>query len=298
MPPVTSWSQPSCWRRSGRMAGRRALLWSAAPALVLYGFHNWDLLVVAASVAGLWAWKRGKPGWAAFWFGVGTALKVYPLLFLVVLTIERWTGAKRRPALKALGIGLGTVVFINLPFALGSRSGWLATYKFHRIRLPNFDSLWGVAALVRGSGFWLSRRGELNFVSTLLIAGTVLLVLASAHRMSKEEGTYPFLQVCAALVATVLLWNKVQSPQYTLWLLPFFVLLKVNPLWWAAYSLVDVFVYLSVFQLAATNFVAAEPFVITAVVVRALLLLLLIAVLLRAAPVTLQAEPASVRRGT
>ena len=44
----------------GRMTGLRALLFSASPILLLYAFHNWDLAVVAASVAGFWSWWRGR----------------------------------------------------------------------------------------------------------------------------------------------------------------------------------------------------------------------------------------------
>jgi len=36
----------------GGMVGGRALRWSASPMLLLYAFQNWDLAVVAASVAG------------------------------------------------------------------------------------------------------------------------------------------------------------------------------------------------------------------------------------------------------
>ncbi|MDQ3877123.1 MAG: hypothetical protein M3290_02055, partial [Actinomycetota bacterium] len=47
----------------------RALMWAAAPSIVLYSFHNWDLLVVAAAVAGFYMWHRGQPVWAAVLFG-------------------------------------------------------------------------------------------------------------------------------------------------------------------------------------------------------------------------------------
>jgi hypothetical protein len=54
--------------------------------------------------------------------------------------------------------------------------------------------------------------------------------------------------VCAALLAAFLLWNKVHSPQYTLWLLPFFALLKISGVWWLAYSATDLLVYIGVFR--------------------------------------------------
>ena len=49
-------------------------------------------------------------------------------------------------------------------------------------------------------------------------------------------------------MAAFLLWNKVHSPQYTLWLLPFFVLIRVNVLWWIGYAIADLMVYVGVFR--------------------------------------------------
>jgi hypothetical protein len=45
-----------------------------------------------------------------------------------------------------------------------------------------------------------------------------------------------------------LLLNKVSSPQYTLWLLPFLALLRVHWAWWAAFTVADALVYVGVFR--------------------------------------------------
>ena len=71
-----------------RMVGARALLWAGAPAIVLYAFHNWDLLVVASAVAGIYAWRSRKDLWAALWFGVGGGFKLLPILFVASLVVE------------------------------------------------------------------------------------------------------------------------------------------------------------------------------------------------------------------
>src|SRR5690349_17769594 len=44
-----------------RMVAVRAVLWTASPILILYAFHNWDLLAVTASVAGVYyCWWSGR----------------------------------------------------------------------------------------------------------------------------------------------------------------------------------------------------------------------------------------------
>ena len=54
------------------------------------------------------------------------------------------------------------------------------------------------------------------------------------------------------------------SPQYVLWLLPFFVLLRISVWWWAAYSRRRPTVYVGVFRwfydFGFTNDVAAASF--------------------------------------
>jgi uncharacterized membrane protein len=229
------------------LTGLRALLWAAAPAVVLYAFHNWDLLVVAASVAGFWYWSKDRATLAALCFGVGGALKLFPLFFLVPMVIERWTSKERRESAGCAAVGTGTFALINLPFALANFNGWWATFEFHRLRGPNFDNIWAVRSV---GPFTLPALdpGDLNVVTASFTAIMFVFALTYGFRCLHREGRYPFIQVSAALLAAFLLWNKVHSPQYTLWVLPFFVLLRINVVWWVAYTAVDLAVYVGVFR--------------------------------------------------
>lgn len=229
-----------------RMARWRALMWAASPALIWYSFHNWDLLVVAAVVAGIWSWHKGRSVAAAIWFGIGGALKMYPILFVVPLALERWHAGDRKDAAKVFGAGAGTLLAINLPFMLINFSGWWGTYDFHKVRGPNFDSIWGL--LSDGSTSQWLFVPKLNLLVAALTLIWFGLALAAGWWRVKKDGVYPFLQVAGALLISFLLWNKVHSPQYTLWLLPFFVVLRVHVLWWVAYAAVDTVAYVSIFK--------------------------------------------------
>ncbi|HEX2295642.1 MAG TPA: glycosyltransferase 87 family protein, partial [Actinomycetota bacterium] len=208
-----------------RMSGWRALLWAAAPAVVLYAFHNWDLLVVGSAVAGLWCWRRGKPVGAAVWFGAGAAFKLYPAFFLAPLFLDRLRRRGFSSALGSAAAGAGTWALVNAPFFFAGREGWLATYRFHARRGPNFDSIW---ALWFPSDTWLGDYGaiapdRLSLVTAVLTGAFFAGALAYGWWRSRAEGEFPFLQVCGAVLAAFMLWNKVHSPQYALWMLPFFV---------------------------------------------------------------------------
>jgi hypothetical protein len=95
-----------------------------------------------------------------------------------------------------------------------------------------------------------------------------------------------------------LLLHKVHSPQYTLWLLPFFVLLRVRWGWIVAYLLADLAMYIGIFRLfyllnAGLDAGIGGGFAAQAVAIgvwgRAALLVALFVVMLRA-PTTLVAH--------
>ncbi|MGH2750540.1 MAG: glycosyltransferase 87 family protein [Actinomycetota bacterium] len=265
-----------------RMTGLRALLWAAAPAIVLYAFHNWDLLAVAAAVGGLYLWWRDKPLGAAAAFGIGAALKMYPLMFLGPLALDLIWRKDLGRAIRAAATGVGAWLAINLPFMVANFDGWYATYAFHRRRLPNFDSIWQL-----GWPAWPPSRT--NLVTTgLLLLSFALILGAGLLGRPRRSAPYPFLQTCAALLAAFLLFNKVHSPQYTLWLLPFFVVLRVHLGWWIAYALADLAVYVGVFRwfydvvYQGLDFTWAKRLLIAGVWTRAALLLALVVVFLTA----------------
>src|SRR5207237_8445868 len=65
---------------------------------------------------------------------------------------------------------------------------------------------------------------------------------------ARREGVFPFVQVCAAMLFAFVLLGKVFSPQYALWLLPFFALVRVRWWWWSAFVAADLVLYFSLFR--------------------------------------------------
>lgn len=263
-----------------RMTGWRALLWAAAPAVALYGFHNWDLLVVAAVVGAMWAQARGHPLRSAGLLGVGAALKLYPLLFMAPLVLDEWRRSRRR-GMQAAAVAGVTVVAANAPFFVQNPQGWWATYAFHGLRTADFNTVWAWA--------WPSAGPDsLNTLTAVLIVVSGVGLAFWGWFTSRGAPEYPWLQVGAASLASFLLWNKVHSPQYVLWLLPFFVLLRVRLWWWAAYSVVDLILYVGIFRwfydsaYLGLDVTPAKVALISAVWGRAALLAMLVAVFMRA----------------
>jgi len=230
------------------LVGWRALVWAAAPALVFYSVYNWDLLPVAWTLGAVLAWRRGRYGWAAAFLGLGAATKIYPGFFLLPLLIERLVARDRRGALLVVGTGAGAWLVVNLPFILINFDGWWATYAFQAARTADITTnsiyFWGfpqwTPAMV--DGFSIVAIG-------LCWAGALALgwVLRGAH------GAYPWIQVSAAMLFTFLAFNKVYSPQYALWALPFLALIALRWGWWVAFWCIDAVLFIGLFRWYATS---------------------------------------------
>lgn len=265
-----------------RLSGSRALLWAAAPPLVLYTLHNWDLLAVAAATGGFYAWHRGRTPLAAVLFGIGTCLKIYPGLFLLPLALERLWRRDRVGAVEALGWGGLTVVLANLPFVLINRGGWATTYVFQEARQADTssNSIW----------FWVwphFTTEQLNRLIPVLVLLSLAAAVTYGTWRARREGVFPLLQVCAAALVAFLLLNKVSSPQFTLWVLPFFALLRVRLGWWFALLVTDLMVYVGVFRwfhhlIGGTDGTLASRLLTVGVWGKAALLVLLFVLFLRA----------------
>jgi len=226
-----------------RLAGRRALIWAAAPAIVLYGVHNWDFLATASMAGAVLAWTRQRPGAAGALLGLGAATKIYPGFFLLPLLAEQIHAGDRRGALRA-GAGAGVVwLGVNLPVLLANPAGWWATYRFQASREPDLTTnsiwYWGLPHLT---------VHQVNHIAPVLIGAAWLAALGAGGWLARRRGHYPWIQVSAAMLCAFLLFNKVHSPQFLLWLLPFFVLVRVRWGWWVAYFAADLTLFVGLFR--------------------------------------------------
>ncbi|MGN6377898.1 MAG: glycosyltransferase 87 family protein [Gaiellales bacterium] len=222
-----------------RMAGRRAIWWTASPILALYAFHNWDVLAITACVAGLYLWWSGRPRLAALAFAVGGALKWYPLVFVAPLVCDLLIRRRSRAAVEAGAVGIGSFALINLPFVLINASGWWATYRFQMSRAPDhMTTIWAVL------GHSLSSQAEKQLSFLMLI---VLLSAVTALLLVRANGEFAVVQWCAAATAAVIALNVIGSPQYALWIVPFVALLETSAIWWWLLSAIAVVRYVALF---------------------------------------------------
>jgi uncharacterized membrane protein len=266
-----------------RMVRWRALLYALAPPLVWYSFHNWDLLVVAATVGACYAWWRQRYAWAGGWLAVGACLKFWPLLLVLPLVLDRLSAGDRSGARSAAVTFAGVFGVVNGVFLVASPRGWWAPYAFQADRAADITSnsiwYWGFPELT---------TAQLNVLVPLLLGLGTVAACAVGWWRARREGAYPFLQVSGAVLALFMVTGKAHSPQYALWLLPFFCLVRLRWGWFAAYMALDLLMYVGLFRwyysfrTPADDGHLAYQAVILGVWGRAAVLLLLYAVMLRA----------------
>lgn len=200
--------------------GWDVLMIVASPSIILTGLINWDMLPVALTTLGFLFWQRKKPGWAGLMLGLSMAAKLYAGFLLGPLLVLCLRTGKWREFLRTLvGFVVGWAV-ANLPVMIGAPEQWLAFWTFNSDRAGDFGSIWYVFVLAENPVV------DLNLVSTLFF----LIGCAAVAALILLAPTRPRIgQVSFLVLMAFLLTNKVYSPQYVLWVLPFLAMCR--PKW-------------------------------------------------------------------
>ena len=217
------------------LSGRRP--WDAAmlglsPLLLFQAFTNWDLLAVALTTYGLWAWSRRRPVLAGVLLGLGVAAKLYPLLLLGALFVLCLRAGRLRAWGTTAVAALVAWAAVNLPVALAAPGNWSWFFVFSRQRPANPETIWNIALYVSDYRILDGRLAEGQAPTVLNATVTVVLVLLAAGVawLALAAPLRPRLpQIAFLLLAGFLLLNKVWSPQFSLWLLPLAILAR--PRW-------------------------------------------------------------------
>ncbi len=227
--------------------GGKALWFALAPTLLIYGFMNWDLFAVAFATAALVAFARRRDGLAGVLLGLGAAAKFYPAMLALPLIAERLHDREPDSAIRIGWATTGTWLLVNVPFAIASPSSWSTFFRFNSARPPDWDSLWFIGckhlnvAAICGPG----HTSRVNLASLVVFASTFVLVWMWKQR---REPNFARWSLAFPMIVLFLLSNKVYSPQYGLWLLPFFALGAVDLPKFVIFEAADVAVFVTRFS--------------------------------------------------
>jgi uncharacterized membrane protein len=199
-----------------------ALLVAAAPVIALDSAINWDLLAIGFVAAALYAWSRRRPALTGVAIGLGTATKLYPMFMLGPLFVLCVRQRRYAEFGQTLAGAVVAWLAVNLPVYLWSPDAWKWFWQFNEQRDGQFGSIWYVLTLHKASVSATTINAVSLVVFTLCCIGVVALGLLAPRRPR-------LVSLMFLVVASFLIINKVYSPQYALWLLPFAALAR--PRW-------------------------------------------------------------------
>lgn len=244
------------WRLAGEGEKKRLwIYWAFAPSMFFFSVFNWDILAVVFTLAAIYFERQNKISLAAGMIALGASAKFFPVLFLVPLLLAPQRDIRTK--FRALGAFLLTGLAVNIYFALKNFKGWLYFFELNSTRNSNNDSIWTIVRYFTGE----IPIPILNSVTFAIFAVLFFYLMWKYRRES-------FAKLCFLATISFLLTNKVFSPQYIFWLLPFFVLVYPPRLLWfyglELANLATFFIWIRWFFVSPSMiyFYLAAPFVI------------------------------------
>lgn len=194
------------------------MFWILAPSLFIFSTLNWDMIAIFFAIAAFYCASRERTNTAAAFLALGFSTKFFPALYLVPLLMTTKTLSAK---IKAVISFVATAVVINMPFVLLNKNAWWYFFGYNAARTSNNDSIWTIVRYLGGE----LDVSTINSVSGFLFAASFVLAMWYWRQES-------FVVLAAITTILFFLFNKVFSPQYVLWLLPFFVLAGVQKKLW------------------------------------------------------------------
>jgi uncharacterized membrane protein len=226
-----------------------ALLVALSPAVILAAFINWDLIAMSLATLGLAAWAARRGVAAGVLLGLAVATKFYPVFLLGPLLLLCLRAGRMRAFWVTAGSAAAAWLAVNLPVAIAAPGGWATFYRFNSARGADWGSIWYFFETEHWPVLGSLSVGAINAVSLLLFgiacAAIGLLALAAPRRPRLP-------QLCFLVIAAFLLFNKVWSPQYVIWLAPLVVLARPRLFSYGLWQLTEVAYFLGIWAYLIT----------------------------------------------
>ncbi|KAA9356306.1 glycosyltransferase family 87 protein [Larkinella humicola] len=220
-------------------------------------FWRYDLFPAWLTLLAFLAVLKKQPLLAGIWVGMAIMAKLYPVILVPVLLVYYLAGQHYRASVRLVaGTGLA-VALVLLPVVFLSGSQVFSFLTYHQLRGLHIESVAGGLVLLghltdlsrvstefNYGAFHLKASGVESVLKALpgiFLAGFSGLLALGWFRFRREygqTGTVSADSLLRFLLGALLVFistNKVFSPQYLIWLLPFVLFLPVKPIAWMGF---------------------------------------------------------------
>lgn len=197
------------------------IFWILSPSFLFYGLLNLDFLAIITMLLSYVAFIRKKHITCGIWLAIGTTIKVFPIFMAPLFFFSCTTKQKTQLVISFIL----TWALANIPFMLTDMGAWLFPYMWQiqeNFSRTSQDGSWTWVLYVLFDHFGIGKwSGKVSLV--LFAAGYAYFCLFKYRHL-------PLTRRLAGVMMLFILTDRIYSPQYNLYLLPFLVLVdyKVN----------------------------------------------------------------------
>jgi hypothetical protein len=215
-------------------APRRGVAFVAVAPLLVGSIMltRFDLLPAALTAGALAAYLRDRHGLGWFLLGLAVAVKLFAVVLIPLAAI--WTLRRRGQAefVRGSAVLVATVAAVFVPFAILAPHGLWESLWGQVSRPIQIESLVASVlttfghptAIVSHHSVGIAGHGVLAFVTTVVELAVLLALWGSFARGPVDEER--FARFAAAAVCAFVVFGKVLSPQYLIWLVPLLALVR------------------------------------------------------------------------
>jgi uncharacterized membrane protein len=190
--------------------------YALAPAVFFSLFINWDVFAVLTTLIAIYLFDKNKKIYSSLFLAIAISFKFYPIVLLFAVLI---IGLKRKQIREGFGFTLNTGVFfimINFIPALINFKGWLYFYQVSSNRGAGSGSFWEFLNL---------NLIETTNINLWAMGATGLTFILIGIYFLKSNSELNLASMSFLCVFGFVLFNKVYSPQFVIWLTSLAVLI-------------------------------------------------------------------------
>ena len=208
---------------------------------------RYDLFPAALTLLSLNLLLAGRPGLSGFCIGVGTATKIYPFVVVPVMMLYLWINKGKQSLTKFVLGGIFSSLAL-IPFFIIAPK-WITQFlAYHQLRGLQLESIFSGILLVghllgkfqvmvvsNFSAFHLVSEqtdviiGLIPYFFISIFTFGIIFCFLNFKQSYKSNKVIPAKNIVVYILVTILtfiLTNKVFSPQYIAWILPFVPLVR------------------------------------------------------------------------